>query len=335
MLSLRPAMIVTVMLCATPPAIGQTVGGDKDLTLVQLNLSWVPTTANQLPFFLAKARGYYKAEGLDVTLIPGRGSSLTAQTVGGGQYDMAQADLTTMAVARSKGAPLKAVMVQFPRTSSGIVASKASGINNWADLYGKDLGVTHGGAETYLLPAVFKKLGLDLDKVKEVNTPASNKNTAYLAKTVDAISTDAASELPLLNPQRTATPLWYGDILEVPYHGLFAREEVIQSKPNIVGGVTRATIRATRAMAENPNAVEEAAQAMVAVNPVGSLDPANLIAAWKLYAQFQTSSLTEGLPTGSMSRAGWLQALEILRDYASFNGSMNPDDYFTNQFVPK
>jgi len=60
------------------------------------------------------------------------------------------------------GAPLKAVMVQFPRTSSGIVASKEAGMNDWADLYGKNFGLTHGGAETYLLPAVFKKLGLDL-----------------------------------------------------------------------------------------------------------------------------------------------------------------------------
>lgn len=334
MISLRLQMIAAVVICATGPSFGQSVDNAK-LTPVHLNLSWVPTTANQLPFFLAKARGYFKSEGLDVTLVPGRGSSLTAQTVGGGQYDMAQADLTTMAVVRSKGAPLKAVMVQFPRTSSGIVASKEAGINDWTDLYGKNFGLTHGGAETYLLPAVFKKLGLDLGKVKQINTPAANKNTAYLSKLVDAISTDVASELPLLNPQRTVTPLWYGEVLEVPYHGLFAREDVIKSKPNIVGGVTRATIRATQAMANDPRATEEAAQAMLAINPAGSLDPANLVAAWKLYAHFQTSHLTEGMPPGSMSRAGWQQALGILHDYASFTGSINPDDYFTNEFIPK
>jgi NitT/TauT family transport system substrate-binding protein len=334
MLSLRLGTIFAVMLCATGPSLGQSVDNTK-LTPVNLNLSWVPTTANQLPFFLAKARGYFKSEGLDVTLVPGRGSSLTAQTVGSGQYDMAQADLTTMAVVRSKGAPLKAVMVQFPRTSSGIVASTQAGINSWADLLGKNLGLTHGGAETYLLPAVFKKLGLDLDKVKQINTPAAGKNTAYLSNLVDAISTDAASEMPLLNPQRAATPLWYGDVLEVPYHGLFAREDVIKSKPNVVGGVTRATIRATQAMANDPKVTEEAARAMLAANPAGSLDPANLVAAWKLYARFQTSHLTEGLPLGSMSRAGWQQTLNLLRDYASFSGSMNPDDYFTNEFISK
>jgi NitT/TauT family transport system substrate-binding protein len=314
-------------------ANAQTAPGS--LTPVSINLSWVPTTANQLPFFLAKARGYFVAEGLDVTLVPGRGSSLTAQTVGAGKYEIAQADLATMAVVRSKGAPLKAFMVQFPRTSSGIIAAKDAGIEHWKDLAGKTLGVTHGGAETYLLPAVFKKLGLDLNQVKLASTPAANKNTAYMSKLVQGISTDVASELPLLDPIRPLTPLWYGEVLDVPYHGLFTREDTMQSKPEVIRGVAAAVVKATKEMATNQKAVEDAAVALAAVNPAGTLETANLVAAWKLYAGFQTSPLTEGQPIGSMSAVGWQKTLEILREYAAFQGSMDPNDYFTNSFLPK
>jgi hypothetical protein len=36
-----------------------------------------------------------------------------------------------------------------------------------------------------------------------------------------------------------------------------------------------------------------------------------------------------------MSRTAWQRTLELLREYAGLEGSMNPDDYFTNEFIPK
>ncbi len=325
-------LLLALATAAAVPVVAQS--GSKT-TPVSINLSWVPTTANQLPFFLAKARGLYAAEGLDVTLVPGRGSALTAQTVGAGQYDFAQADLTTIALLRAKGAPVKAVLVQFPRTSFGCVGAKDANIASWKDLEGKKVGVTQGAPETYLLPAAFKKLGLELDKVQRVSVPAPNKNTSFLSKLVDALCTDVASELPLLNPQRPLNPLWFGQVLDVPYHGVFTRDEFIKSKPEVVRAVAKAVAAATKAMAGDQKAVEEAAQVLVQINPPGSLSLANVVAAWNLYDQFQTSPSTKDLPPGSMSRADWQRTLELLREYGGFEGSMNPDDYFTNDFVPK
>jgi ABC-type nitrate/sulfonate/bicarbonate transport system substrate-binding protein len=226
-------------------------------------------------------------------------------------------------------------MVQFPRTSSGILAAKDAGIETWSDLYSKTIGVTHGGAESYLLPAVFKKLQLDLNKVKLVSTPAANKSTAFLSKLVDGISSDVASEMPLLSAGRPLNPLWYGEVLDVPYQGLFAREELIRSNPEIIRSIAAATVKATKALTDDPNALQEAAIAIAQVNPPGALSPANMVAAWKLYQPFQSSALTQGQPMGWMSRTSWQRTLELLRDYAEFRGSMNPDDYFTNDFVPK
>ena len=332
------ALLAFSMMFGVVPASAQVKrieGTTGKLAPVSILLSWVATTANQMPFFLAKARGYYAAEGLDVTLVPGRGSALTAQTVGAGQYDVGQADLTTMALVRARGAPVKAFMVQFPRTSFGVIAAKDAGIKTWNDLYGKTVGVTQGAPETYLLPATFKKLGLDLTKVQRVNTPPANKNTSYLSKLAEAISTDVASEIPLLDAARPANVLWFGEVLDVPYHGLFAREDLIRAKPEVIRGIAAATMKATKAMASDPKAIEEAAMALAQINPPGSLNPANLVAAWKLYDRFQSSPLTKGQPMGWMARAGWQQTLELLREYAGFQGSMNPDEYFTNDFVPK
>lgn len=329
--------LLFITLVGVIPAIAQQVGTDeasRKLTPLSINLSWVPTTANQLPFFLAKTRGYFAAEGMDVTLVPGKGSALTAQTVGAGRYEIGQADLTTMAIARSQGGPVKAFFVQFPRTSFGCVGAKDAGIESWKDLYAKNVGVTQGAPETYLLPATFKKLGLDLSRVQRINVPAANKSTSYMSKLVDALCSDVASELPLLAPRRPSNVLWFGEALDVPYQGLFAREDFIRSKPDLIRGVAAAVAKATKEMASDPNAVEASAVALAQVNPPGVLDPANMIAAWKLYAPFERSPLTQGHPVGWMSQLGWQRTLELLVEYADFRGSTNPDDYFTNEFVP-
>ena len=342
MSSLREKVSVGIILSIFGPLLAMNkvnaqVDGDATTKLkpVSISLSWVATTANQLPFFLAKARGLYAAEGLDATLVPGRGSALTAQAVGSGQYEIGQADLTTMALARAKGAPIKAFMVQFPRTSFGVVAAQDAGIRTWKDLRGKKVGVTQGAPETYLLPAAFKKLGLDVDAIQRINLAAPNKNTSYLSKLVDALCTDVASELPLLAPGRPPNPLWFGELLDVPYHGIFAREEFIATNPQVVHGVAAAIVKATKAMAEDPAAIQQAAEAMVEINPAGSLKAENLVAAWKLYDKFQASPLTAEQPLGTISRVGFQRTLEILTEYADFHGSMNPDDYFTNDFVPR
>jgi NitT/TauT family transport system substrate-binding protein len=330
------ALLAFVSIIAADTAYCQPKSDERtagNLTPVSMNLSWVATTANQLPMFLAKTRGYYAAEGLDLTLVPGRGSALTAQTVGAGRYEIGQADLPTMALVKAKGASLKAFMVQFPRTSFGCIGGKDAGIQHWQDLYGKNVGVTQGAPETYLLPATFKKLGLDLSKVQRVNVPPANKSTSYLSKLVDALCSDVASELPLLASQRPANLLYFGETLDVPYHGLFAREDLIRSKPEIIRSVAAATVKATKEL-RDPKALEEAAIALAAVNPPGALNPANMVAAWKLYDPFQTSPLTQGHPIGWMSRTSWQRTLELLRDYAEFQGTMNPDDYFTNEFIP-
>jgi ABC-type nitrate/sulfonate/bicarbonate transport system substrate-binding protein len=162
-----------------------------------------------------------------------------------------------------------------------------------------------------------------------------DENGVYHEEKLGRACTDVASELPLLNPQRPLNPLWFGEVLDVPYHGVFTREEFIKSKPEIVKGVARAVVAATKAMGSDQKVVEEAAQALVQINPPGSLQIANLVAAWNLYDRFQTSSSTKDLPPRSMSRTDWQRTLELLREYASFDGSMNADDYFTNEFVPK
>ena len=90
------------------------------------------------------AKGYFKAEGLDVTIDAGNGSGGTVTRVASGTYDMGFADLAALMEfhANNPDAPNKpvAVMMVYNNTPAAVLALKKSGIKTPADLNGKKLG---------------------------------------------------------------------------------------------------------------------------------------------------------------------------------------------------
>jgi NitT/TauT family transport system substrate-binding protein len=309
-----------------------TPSSTSGLTHVSFEFAWIPI-ANQLPFYLAEDRGYFRQHGLDVTLVSGKGSALTAQQVAAGQYDVGQTDLTVMALARGKGAKVRAFMVEFPKSPFGVFASKQEGIATWKDLYGRSVAVSAGSPEVFLLPATFKKLGLDYGRVRVVNTTPANKTPDYLAGKVDAVGTDLAGYIPVVDPKRASNDLWFGDALPVPYLGLFARDAYIRAHPDVIRGIAAATAQAIEALRSDPAAVREAAADMVKANPGQSLNPAVFVASWKIYGNFLTSPLSRGEPVGWMAPDAWAQTIQILHAYAGLTGDLDPAHYYTNAYL--
>ena len=75
-----------------------------DLDHVSVRLDWL-ADAYHAPLFVAKERGYFAEQGLDVELGNGQGSISTLQVVGGGNGDIGLANLSALAMAASRGVP--------------------------------------------------------------------------------------------------------------------------------------------------------------------------------------------------------------------------------------
>ncbi len=113
---------------------------------VKLQLKWV-TQAQFAGYYVAKDKGFYKEEGLDVDIMPGGPDIAPTQVMAGGGADVTVDWLPSALAAREKGLGL--VNIAQPFKSSGLMLTclKETGIKGPEDFRGKTLGVWFGGNE--------------------------------------------------------------------------------------------------------------------------------------------------------------------------------------------
>ncbi len=111
-----------------------------------VQMKWVPQ-AQFAGYYVAAAKGYYKAEGLDVTIKPGGPDVSPVQVLAGNQADAIVNWMPDALAAREAGVPLVNIAQIFNRSGLMLTCKKASGVAKPADLKGKTLGVWFGGNE--------------------------------------------------------------------------------------------------------------------------------------------------------------------------------------------
>ena len=128
---------------------------------VKLQLKWV-TQAQFAGYYVAQAKGYYKAEGLDVTIKAGGPDISPVQVIAGKGADVVVNWMPDALAAREAGVPLVNIAQVFNRSGLMLTCKKASGVSSPKDLKGKTLGVWYGGNE-YPFLNWMAKLGLKPD----------------------------------------------------------------------------------------------------------------------------------------------------------------------------
>lgn len=176
---LAMATVVGIGLCSVLKADAQ-----ENLRLL---LDWVPD-AGHSPLFLAKEQGWFEKAGINLTIEFGKGSSLSAQTVGSGAVPVAIADFPTAMVAIGKGGDIIALMSLSSYSPQGFYWLRSSGIKGPKDFPGRSIGNPPGDAARAMWPAFARQVGIDPNAVKFVNVAPQAKNAALQSRQVDIIS---------------------------------------------------------------------------------------------------------------------------------------------------
>lgn len=304
--------------------------GQAGLTKVSLNVAWIPS-ANQTQFYWALDQGYYKAAGLDVSITNSTGSGLVVQQLTAGKYDIGQADIGTM-IKADPAAGLEAFMSQVTKGTFGVEIANGEG-TAWKDLYGKTVLVSPGSPETYMLPAVFGKLGLDLGKVSVVNVSASAKTANYIAKRAQAMGGGLPGSISTVDPKRPSQHLYFSDVINTMDLGLIAKSSYIRAHPNVIKAFVQATSKAITELVADRTLAHKAIDQMVADHPNTGLESqrAAFYVAWDNYAQVMGAM--SGKPLGYIDPTRLQNTIQALKQYSGFKGQVTPDQLYTNEFV--
>ncbi|WP_420584255.1 ABC transporter substrate-binding protein [Ruegeria sp.] len=162
---------------------------------VTLQLKWV-TQAQFAGYYVAKDKGFYEEEGLDVTILPGGPDIAPTQVIAGGGADVTVEWMPAALAAREKGLPL--VNIAQPFKSSGMMLTcwKDAGIASPEDLKNRTLGVWFFGNE-FPFMSWMSQLGIDTggksDSGVEVLKQGFNVDP-LLQRQADCISTMTYNE---------------------------------------------------------------------------------------------------------------------------------------------
>jgi len=258
---MKPARILALLLpltllsgCHKTPTNG--------LTPVKLQTDWYPQPEIG-GFYTAQLNGYYKAEGLDVEILPGGPYISSDGLVASGavQFGMNSSDHVLEAIANS-GEPLLAVGATMQHDPQGILLHADSPIHTWADLDGHTIAVKPGSTWWEFIRKKFH-----LDHVHEI--PATYSVANFLQDPTYIQQGFVTSE-PFF-AQKAGAPtrmLLNRDAGYDPYRVFYTSQPYAAAHPDIVAKFTRASLRGWQAYLANPGPTNALLQKLnPALNP--------------------------------------------------------------------
>jgi NitT/TauT family transport system substrate-binding protein len=166
---IRSSKFTKPLLAMVMALAGMTAMSANAADKITVQLKWLPQ-AQFAGYYVAAAKGYYKAEGLDVTIKPGGPDISPVQVIAGNQADVVVNWMPDALAAREAGVPLVNIAQVFNQSGLMLTCKKASGVSTPKDLKGKTLGVWYGGNEYPFLNWMAKlgyKPGTDIKILKQ------------------------------------------------------------------------------------------------------------------------------------------------------------------------
>ena len=291
-----------------------------------------------LPLTVTDRLGYFKDEGLDVTISDLAGGARALQALMGGSADVVTGSFDHTIQMHAKSQPLTAVVQlgRFPGFVLALVGPKAASWRGPADLKGMKIGVTAPGSSTHFMVLhMMAQAGLKPDDASYVSVGAGQTAIAAARRgEIDALVSvdpvinllDSEKAIRIVADTRTVegTRQVYGGLY--PAAALYLSPAYAQKNPAAVQSLANAFVRGLKWIAGH--SAEEVASVMPPEHALGNMD---------LFVRSIRSSIPMYSPDGRFSREGAETALKVLREFDPAVRSANIDlaATYTEAFVDK
>lgn len=295
---------------------------------VTLRLDWV-YGSEHAPIFLARDKGFFAKEGIDLTILPGEGSTVTVKLVGNGTTEFGYATADQALMAYAKGLPVVSLAVILQKNPGAIIFPKSSGIRKLTDLYGKTLGVTTLSVGEKQWRWIARYHHLDTSKIHEV--PLDRNITTMLeAHKIDASLAFFFNDG--IKMEVDGTPMsWllFNDLgLKIYSTALLTNGDLIKKNPDLVRRFTRAFVEGWTYSLKHE---KEALAAFLKDNP--TVDPK--YSALKLPEVLKITQTPDTIKKGMgySTKENWESMQKALLEMKIMDHPVDVTKVFTNEFL--
>lgn len=323
-LRLRALPVLFVALGAVFCVAGCRSSAGRDangLTPVRVQLDWYPQPEHG-GFYEALLNGYYKAAGLDVTLVPLPQYGSVAQLVMSGKADFGLTSSDQILEWNSNGLPLVAVAATMQHDPQAIMVHADSPIHDFKDLEGHTIAAQTGATWLRYVTARY-----GLKNVKQISSTRSVAN--FLADPHYVQQIFVTSE-PFFTKQ-AHVPIRTIPISSSgydPYRVQFTTRQFVEQHPEIVAKFVRATIRGWQDYLKNPGPVNAY---LLKLNP--ALNPAQ--EAFSAEALREGGFIGDGPTVGTMTALRWTAEYEQLKGLGILRSAFEPSVAYSLKFTGK
>jgi NitT/TauT family transport system substrate-binding protein len=326
-LGIRMGFVLAGLLAAVP-VLAQTA--------VKFALDW-RFEGPAAPYFVAIDKGYYKAEGLDVTIDSGSGSVEGINRVASGTYPFGFADINSLVRFRDKAenAKVTGILMVYNAPAFSVVTLKKTNIKTPKDLEGRVLGAPAADGAFAQWQAFAQVNKIDAAKVKIENVGFPVREPMLAQGKVDAITGFSFSSFMNLKavgiPADDIVVLLMRDFgLELYGNTVMVNPEFAKTNPNLVRGFVRATIKGFQDAAKDPAG---AIKSLIKRNPTAN----EAVELERLQLALRGNIVTAEVEKngfGGVDFARLARSIDQIGISFKFTNRPRPPDIFTEEYLP-
>ena len=295
-----------------------------------------PAYGEHAPFAVGLKKGFFAEQGIDLELREGQGSGNTIKVVASKADPIGYADVATAMKAIATGVPLRVVGVFQQKAPQAIVYFKERGWTSPKDLVGKSIALTAGDSIHQMMPAFFRKNGVDPNSVRLVFMEAAAKSAALIAGRVDSMGGFYTVQAAQIEAGAGKPTAWFGfgdHGVTLIAQGIMVHPDILKESPELVRRFLRAAVRSWQFADKNPRESVEAllerfpASAFLAVKNQGFTQ-------WDLHRDLTHTDRSKGKIPGWVAMEDVDATLDLLSEFGGLKPRGKAADYVTNEFLP-
>lgn len=306
---------------------GSESNGLKEVT-IQIDGAAVPYYA---PLYVAKEKGYFEEEGLDVEFLYAAAADIV-KNVGVGNVEFGFPNADSVITARAEDIPVNVVHTTYQHGIGSTIFKTDSGITEPADLEGKTVAVTSYGSPNYIqLQMLLEANGLKLNDVDVKLVGSGSIVNALVGDEVDAIVFSMLRTVELQNQGVEVDEFLSDEVL--PSHGnvLITNDEYLDENLDEVKGFINALNKGIEFIVDGNE--EEAIQLAIdnyAESFEGREEVVKEIFDDIFIPYLWQSENTDEHGIGYADLDRWQESIDALKDFAIIEGDLSAEDFVIN-----